>query len=209
LWLAAGWLAKCGPLVSSLELQLIPKGVCWRDLPIASQRSQAELAIAAALETAAAAAAGGLRICSCKLAHAGLDIGAVLQALPASSLTSLDVELDLVPCIHENGAAAEIQALMTELSTVLPSLQQLLQLRLQYFDFDDRGAAFAPVVSGFGALTNLTHLELSMVSDMQCLSCRRGGSSYAVLTACMPWWYSRHVVYCSRISALPCRVQLH
>jgi hypothetical protein len=123
--------------------------------------------MAAALEKAATAAAGGLHIRSCKLAGASLDIPAVLQALPASSLTSLVLEMR----IPEAAAASDIHALINRLSTVLPSLQQLQQLYLHDPGFFDRSINYSPVLSGFGALTNLQHLVLPQVT--KCLGCSR------------------------------------
>ncbi|WIA40003.1 hypothetical protein OEZ86_013429 [Tetradesmus obliquus] len=101
----AGWLAKYGRLAGSLELQLLPEGAFSNrgDTASTSQRSATELAIAAALESAAAGSSssssssspGGLCLRSCKLSGAGLDCATILQALPGSSLTSLDLQLKL------------------------------------------------------------------------------------------------------------------
>jgi hypothetical protein len=150
-------------------------------MPSASQRSAIELAIAAALEKAAVAAAGGLHIRSCKLSGASLDITAVLQALPASSLTSLDLSLHL----NQVAADSDIHALMGRLSTALPSLHQLQKLHLLDDSFYDHYIAVGPVLSGFGALTNLECLVLSQVTGMQRLSCSRGGRGVVELRHCL------------------------
>uniref|UniRef100_A0A383VEZ7 Uncharacterized protein n=1 Tax=Tetradesmus obliquus TaxID=3088 RepID=A0A383VEZ7_TETOB len=96
----AEWLTKYGHLAGSLELQLLPKDGkrSQQDCaPGVSQRTFTELAIAAALGKAAAAGSNsgsshGLCIRSCKLSDAGLDSAAILQALPGSTLTSLDLD---------------------------------------------------------------------------------------------------------------------
>jgi hypothetical protein len=134
-------------------------------MPGSSHRLSIELAIAAALEKAAAA--GGMCIRSCKLAGASFDSTAVLQALPGSTLTSLDLDLQT----PEKATASETQALMGRLSTVLPSLQQLQRLRLHDATFYDHDITWDAVLSGFSALTNLTHVNLPEVGSKQCSSC--------------------------------------
>jgi hypothetical protein len=166
----AGWLAKCGSLAETLELQLLPKGADWKCNTLsASQRSATKLAVAAALEKAAAAAGsnsgfGGLRIQSCKLEAAGAECAAILQALPASTLTNLDLDL----YFWKGTDAASICATMDRLAAVLPSLQQLQQLKLQYFTHHQHNIYFDRVLSGFGALTNLTQLDLL---EVRCRFC--------------------------------------
>jgi hypothetical protein len=126
----------------------------------ASKRSTTELAIAEALQKAAAgsSSSGGLCIRSCRLAGAGLNSAAILQALPGSCLTSL--RLDMRTPV---AAASDIHALMGRLAGVLPSLQQLQELH--FFDcfYCNHKVAYNAVISGFGALTNLTSLTLPEV----------------------------------------------
>lgn len=160
----AEWLTKYGHLAGSLELQLLPKDgkSSQQDCtPGVSQRIFTELAIAAALGKAAAAGSNsgsshGLCIRSCKLSDAGLDSAAILQALPGSTLTSLDLDLAI-------SAKEEATALMDRLSTVLPSLQQLRQLQLEDYDFHDHEITCDAALSGFGTLTSLTRLVLHYV----------------------------------------------
>ncbi|WIA19719.1 hypothetical protein OEZ85_005645 [Tetradesmus obliquus] len=157
----AEWLTKYGHLAGSLELQLLPKDgkSSQQDCaPGVSQRTFTELAIAAALGKAAAAGSNsgsshGLCIRSCKLSDAGLDSAAILQALPGSTLTSLDLDLAI-------SAKEEATALMDRLSTVLPSLQQLRQLQLEC----DHEITCDAALSGFGTLTSLTCLVLHYVA---------------------------------------------
>ncbi|WIA40002.1 hypothetical protein OEZ86_013428 [Tetradesmus obliquus] len=161
----AEWLTKYGHLAGSLELQLLPKDgkSSQQDCaPGVSQRTLTELAIAAALGKAAAAGSNsgsshGLCIRSCKLSDAGLDSAAILQALPGSTLTSLDLDLAI-------SSKEEATALMDRLSTVLPSLQQLRQLQLEDYDFHDHEITCDAALSGFGTLTSLTRLVLHYVA---------------------------------------------
>lgn len=157
-----GWLAKCACLVDSLELQLSPSVFGCTTCPSTSQQSATELTYAAALQKAAAAGPDGLRIRSCKLAGVGLESAAILQALPGSTLTSLELHLR----VPRDEAASGAHALMGRLSKVLPSLQQLHELRLRGCSFDG-AVSYAPVLCGFGALTNLTSLSLPEVGDTQ------------------------------------------
>jgi hypothetical protein len=167
----AGWLAKCGCLIDSLELQLTPKGATWNnEEPFASQRS-AELVVAAALKKAAAAAArsssaGNLHIRSCKLVEAGFDCTAVLQALPGNTLINLDLELRFADDAH----AADIHGVMYRLGKVLPSLQQLQQLQLKDVSLYQHEVACDTVLTGFHALTHLTRLVLPEVRGEPCSS---------------------------------------
>jgi hypothetical protein len=164
----AGWLAKCGCLAESLELQFIVKDAGREQAALcASQkewRSTIELAVAAALEKAAAAAAsnstGGLRIQSCKLLQAGTDCTAILQALPGSTLTSLHMDMGF--CCKDVDAE-EVEAMMGRLAAVLPSLHQLRQLHLDDMTYFEHEVSYDAVPAGFGALTNLTQLLLPMV----------------------------------------------
>jgi hypothetical protein len=109
----------------------------------AEQRSEAELAIAAALQAAAAAAGagagaagaavgrlGGLRISSCKLTGAGRDSAAILQALPGSTLTSLDSGLKVPYSSPSLLPLEEAAATWGGIGSALPRLQQLRELRL-------------------------------------------------------------------------------
>jgi hypothetical protein len=59
---------------------------------------------------------------------------------------------------------------MGRLRTVLPSLQQLQWLRLNDATSYDHDISYDPVLSGVGALTDLTYLDLAEVCDKQCLS---------------------------------------
>uniref|UniRef100_A0A383VCM0 Uncharacterized protein n=1 Tax=Tetradesmus obliquus TaxID=3088 RepID=A0A383VCM0_TETOB len=58
---------------------------------------------------------------------------------------------------------------MGRLSTVLPSLQQLRQLQLKDSSFCEHEVTCDAVLSGLGALTNLTHLVLPEVADGELL----------------------------------------
>jgi hypothetical protein len=175
-----------------LELQLVGDDVIdEHEVPSSSERSAAELAIAAALEkaTAAGSSSGSSSLCirSCKLKGAGLDSTAILQALPGSSLTSLRLDLQM----PHKADASDIHALMDRLATVLPSLQQLQQLTVYDIAFWTHELAYDRMLSGFSALTNLTSLTLPEVGGgTQCIRNYRGactltGAFFGVCRSCM------------------------
>jgi hypothetical protein len=95
----------------------------------AALQKSAEVAVAAALRTAAAGSrSGSLHITSCKMIQAGPDSAAILQAIPASKLTSLEVNYDFW---KPRGTPEEmLLSDMLVLGQTIQSLQQLRQLRL-------------------------------------------------------------------------------
>ncbi|KAF6263781.1 hypothetical protein COO60DRAFT_1698633 [Scenedesmus sp. NREL 46B-D3] len=135
----------------TLELDLLPTSRSLDSSLHLSKRTAAEQAIAAALQTASAAGtaagsgASGLLIPSCKLTDVGLGSADILQALPGSTLTILELKIDL----PADAPADAAQALTVKLGTALQRLQQLQTL----------GFA-APSLTRFAALTNLTRIEL-------------------------------------------------
>jgi hypothetical protein len=156
--LLAGWLAKCGCLVSTLELKMLPKPSKYALSSRLSERTAAEQAIATALQAASAAGAAtdsgasGLIMRSCKLSNVGLGSAAILQALPGSTLTSLEFNINLADATPANA----VRALSAELGTALQRLQQLQMLSLSSCGSNERDLGFDLPLRGFGDLTNLT-----------------------------------------------------
>jgi hypothetical protein len=168
---SAEWLAKYGILAGSLELQLTPTQA-QKQLLSPSQQLSTELAVVAALQKAAAAGSNGqgaLCIRACRLAGFNLNTTAVLQALPSSTLSSLDLDLH----VHSGAAAADIYALWGRLATVLPLFQQLQQLRLRNVSFHNPvvspmlqghlvgGVKLEQLAAALGQMRSLRHLNIS------------------------------------------------
>jgi hypothetical protein len=171
----AGWLAKNVRLASALELHLLPESSqCMQDPDLYNTlRESAEQAIAAALEAAAAAvasgdaaagtaasssSAAGWSISSCKIAAGSFGCMGILQAIPASSLTSLDVDL----CV-DNAAAQQILLWLDRLAAVLTSQQRLQELYLRDSRFCNYDVGFESMLRGTASLTQLTKLQLPQV----------------------------------------------
>jgi hypothetical protein len=131
----------------------------------ALERAAAETAVAAALhEVAASSRSGSLHITSCKLTAAGPDSADILQALPASKLTSLEFEI----CIPDDTLIAAKLLDMALLGRAFSSMQQLRQLKLSDdFCMGDVGVALA--LRRMSALTNLTSLTVPEVTYDACM----------------------------------------
>jgi hypothetical protein len=174
-----GWLAKNAHLASALELHLLPEpesSQCRLEAELHNTlRESAEQAIAAALEAAAAAvasgnaaagtaasssSAGGWSISSCKLATGSFGCMGILQAFPASSLTSLDVDL----CV-DDAAAQETLLWLDRLAVVLTSQKRLQELYLRDSRFCNYDVGFESALRGAASLTQLTRLQLPQVCD--------------------------------------------
>jgi hypothetical protein len=180
-----------------MELQLVVKPSNKHGIINTSQQSAAELAIAAAIGEAAVPAEGsssssssssskgGLCICHCKLAVAGLNSTAILQALPGSCLTSLEMDMNV-----SDYTDPEIYATIDRLAVVLPSLQQLRELHLNDNYHFSHMVPYDAVLSGLGALTSLTGLTLPDVSSGKqgpsCSAAQTSGVSVTCLV-CKPW----------------------
>jgi hypothetical protein len=163
----AAWLAKHGHLLNKLQLGL-HKGSRFMQLydrPVNSVAfcAAAETAIAGGLQ-AAAAVAGGLHISACKLAAAGPDCPAILQALSASKLSSLDLSISL----PEKTSPDDKDALLEEIGHAFASLRQLKQLKMsgcgQCLDYIGVGSALQEL----SALTTLTSLNVPEVRYNVC-----------------------------------------
>jgi hypothetical protein len=108
----------------------------------AALREAAETAIAAALQTAAAGSrSGSLHITSCSMEAAGADSAAILRALPASKLTSLQFEYDFFTpyCSQQEEAKLADETTLAEvwaLGQAIKSLQQLRQLQLKEHSYE-------------------------------------------------------------------------
>jgi hypothetical protein len=147
---AAAWLAKRGHLLKELQLD-------FGRHP--SDRAAAEAAVAAALQAAAAGSrTGSLHITSCKLKAAGPGSAAILQALPAGKLTSLEVIISM----PGKTPADILFSNMLSLGQAFMPLQQLRQVKLSE---DYRGADIrvGPALRHMSALTNLTSLTMPEV----------------------------------------------
>jgi hypothetical protein len=154
--LAAAWLTKHGHLLSRLDLCMRQGSFNYPTQHHHQHVAAAELGIAASLR---AAAAGNhphnLQISSCKLSGAGPDSAAILQALPGSTLTSLEYHTALPWLSNE--------ALADDFGRALAGLQQLRQLNMSS---RDTWHMFGATLRGFGtALTSLTRLSMPLVSN--------------------------------------------
>jgi hypothetical protein len=131
--------------------------------------TQQQLAIAAALHAAAAAAASqphGLHISSCKLIGAGPDSTAILQALPGSTLTSLDYNTT------EPGEGQGTLALAKKVEEAMAATQQLRQLCISSCGTWVEvvfNAALQHII-GLTNLTSLTMPTLRIRVDFICIS---------------------------------------
>jgi hypothetical protein len=153
---AAAWLVKRGHLLNELQLDVAQ---------MRSDRAAAEIAVAAALQAAAAGSrTGSLHITSCSLFEAGPDSTAILQALPASKLTSLAFNFS-VP--YDNPAENTFVS-MVVLGHALSSMQQLRQLKLSDNNCMD-GIDMGLALQSMSALTNLTSLTLQEVGYDACM----------------------------------------
>jgi hypothetical protein len=165
LYHAAAWLSKHGHLLSELQLHMGQNP---------SDRAAAATAVAAALhEAAASSRSGNLHITSCKLRAAGPDSADILQALPASKLTSLEFEISIP---DETPTDAMLWD-MAMLGRAISSLQQLRQLRLSDC-IGDAGVGLA--LRRLSNLTNLTSLTMPQVT----LVCITGVRSVPIAHCC-------------------------
>jgi hypothetical protein len=153
---AAVWLAKRGHLLNELRLDLAQ---------MRSDRAAAEIAVAAALQAAAAGSrTGSLHITSCNLFEAGPSSTAILQALPASKLTSVAFNFS----VPYDASAEDTIVSMVVLGHALSSLQQLRQLKLSDNNCMD-GIGMGLALQSMSGLTNLTSLTLQEVRYDACM----------------------------------------
>jgi hypothetical protein len=115
-------------------------------------------------ETAAGSRSRSLHITSCKLTAADPYSTAILRALPASKLTSLEFEIS----VPGDPPAPDVLFKMSKhpnmllLGLAFKKLQQLRQLNLSVdHSLDDIGVGYA--LRHMSALTNLTSLNLPEV----------------------------------------------
>lgn len=165
----ARWLAKYGETMSDFSFStdlLNSFPVIYRADEL--ERSAIEQSAATALQQAAhnsstptADATGNrLHLCSCTLHNAGPDIAAVLQQLPGSRLTQLDLGV-----YQPLTSAVRPSAYVDCFSNSLSHLTSLKNLKLTVASAVAPNLGLVPMLQQLSGLTNLTPLRLSVVTD--------------------------------------------
>jgi hypothetical protein len=149
---AAAWLAKHGHLLNRLQLNFGDDD---------TDHAAEETAVAAALQEAAAGSrSGSLHITSCKLEAAWFASTAILQALPASKVTSLEFGIRIPSVTSESTYFRRMRVLGQAFSR----LQQLRQLNLS-LESSHAEPGVGRVLRHMSALTNLTSLTVPEVRN--------------------------------------------